>query len=75
MNIIPVLLLVLRNLFCCQMIRSELVVLLLDAEYDDAASGVAEGGVCFPETTGEASECAFEFDLGVFALVAEAADI
>ena len=36
MNIIPVLLLVFRHLFCCQMIRSELVVLLLDAEDNDA---------------------------------------
>lgn len=74
-DIIPILLLVLRYLFCCQMIWSELVTLLLNAKDDYATSGVAEGGVCFPETTGKASECTFEFDLCVFTLVAEAAEI
>lgn len=75
MDVIPILLLILRHLLCGQMIRSELVVLLLDAEDNDAASGVAEGGVCFPETARKASERTFEFNLGVFALIAKAADI
>ncbi len=75
MNVIPVLFLVLSHLLCGQMIRCELVVFLLDAKDDDAACGVAEGGVCLLEAVREASECAFEFDFSVFALVAEAADI
>ena len=75
MDIIPVLLLVFRHLFGCEMIRSELVTLLLDAEYNDASLGIAEGRVCLPKAVRKASKCAFEFDFGVFAFVAEVADL
>ena len=59
MNVIPVLLFVLLHLLCGQVIRCELVVLLLDAEDNDADCGVAEGGVCFPEAVLGSSQVRF----------------